>query len=506
MKVFRSDRHLLLILLLSAVYFSYWVLYMNAAYSKFQAPYYDYGIILYSVYWHVHVVQLVNPLQYLVFYGHLAPFSLLLVPIFALFPYPMSFAVLQGIFLAAATILAYVVSRELTKNNRLSFVLALAFLLNPAIIGVAQSGFHNEAVVPLFYLLAFYFYMKEKNSYFFVSYILLLSIIEWAFAVGVSLILALFIFERFYNRRDDKKNDLHYRKRVRVLGIALALSIVSFFAYTLLSEYIIGTYASTPASLIAPLVRLHSYEIFGQAQAVLSPSLVAYDSSLISNGILGALVLFLGFGVLSLVVPLLSVILYAPWIAEVFIIRNPAFPVFFNQYYTFFLGAGLVSALLGYQVLLRSKTHWLSGILKQGATMPKILMISAIIYSALPITALMLWLLYPTAFSSSQINYTQISQAISIIPGNSSVMAQSSIAPHLYYMRELELAPTDSPGWFMPTNITVFWTKPDYIVFDKKLPFYSDLVNYTFNVYAYMGSNYTTLYNVSGLYVFKKVK
>jgi hypothetical protein len=97
-----------------------------------------------------------------------------------------------------------------------------------------------------------------------------------------------------------------------------------------------------------------------------------------------------------------------------------------------------------------------------------------------------------TFASAHNLNYTQISNEIALLPRNASVMAQSSIATHLFSIRELELSPQESNQTVELFNFRTYWFTPDYIVTDE-------------NVSNYTAGNYATYYNYSGIYIFKRI-
>ncbi len=506
LKDYLSDKFFLALVFFSIAYFGFWILHQSVIYATFQAPFYDTGIVAYSLYWHVNQVQLMSPFQYLVFYGHLAPFSLLIVPIFAVFPYAITPIVFQEIFLLLTALLIYFVAVELIKNRKFAFMFAMAFLLGPEIVGVLIYGFHSEALVPFFSILAFYFYMKGNTGYFLLSYLFLLSIMELTFVIGLALVFSLLAYELFYNRTRTGVGVKQRRKKLGTLLIAFGLSIAAFLFYSLATLYIINSYAQTPTSAITPISRLPSYYIAGQLHGILNPTPSTQDFTTTEVSLIGAILVFFGFGILSLAAPLVSLILVSPWLAEVFIVHNYSFEVFQFQYYALVAGGSYISAVLGYLIVSKYKKNWISSFFNFNKNTDKILIISLfLILYLLAITFYHLQIawngLYP-----QPLNYAQIDQAIGTIPSNAGVLAQASIAPHLYRIHNLELPPTDSPEWFTPTNITVFWFKPDYIVLDRQLQNYNDLVNYSFNVYAYMANNYTSYYNSSGLCIFKRIR
>jgi len=159
----KPDYYLRVLLVLLALYVLYWAYFGNYRYVNYVAGYYDMGVETYSLYWHVHGLNyFTSPLQYLVFTNHLSFFSLLLLPVFTLYQHPVTFLSLQAIALAATALAAYFISADLLKSRRVAFAFAIAFILNPGVMGLTLNDFHLESFTALFYLISFYFYMKKS--------------------------------------------------------------------------------------------------------------------------------------------------------------------------------------------------------------------------------------------------------------------------------------------------------------------------------------------------------
>jgi len=72
----------------------------------------------------------------------------------------------------------------------------------------------------------------------------------------------------------------------------------------------------------------------------------------------------------------------------------------------------------------------------------------------------------------------------------------------------LELPPDYRVGGFTPAglraeNITLFYTRPEYVAFDPELPDFIYLNSTGFNIYDYMGVNYTPYSSADGLKIYK---
>lgn len=501
------DKYLVLITVLSAAYFTYWIFWGNYLYTTFKSSYFDIGGYTYAMYLHINGLMYMNPLQYLVFFNHIAPSLVLLMPIFTLYQHPITLIIIQQIFLALTTILVYFVASDIFKDKRLAFVLAFAFLINPGIRGLVWFDFHPEAFIAFFYILSFYFYYKRKTKYFILSYILLLGIMETAYLVGATLILALLIYELIYNSRSKGSALKNYKEGLKLIGIGIGLTVIAAIFYHVAAGYIINSYASTSNYAIPPISRLINF-IKIQSDIILNPGLVsksAYYNEITWGG-LGSLSVLFGFGIWSLLNPLISLVSYSPWLTEVFYLHFSYFAWFSRQYYSYVVGASLVSSVLGLLILARYKPR-ISKMLKisiksiDSFVIANILIFS-ILFSVIALVGINTALL--TFPANPSINSSQIATGLAMIPYNATVLVQPSIAPHISYIRELELPPIYGNFGVYISNLTVYWFAPDYIVLDKNLSDYNDFLNSSFNVYGYMGKNYSVYYNASGFYIYKR--
>lgn len=502
------DKYLVLVVVLSAAYFLYWIFFQNYLYSTFRSSYFDIGGYTYAMYLHVHgIMSYSNPLQYLVFFGHISPFLVLLTPVFALYQHPLTLFIIQEFFLALTTILVYLVIRSIFANRNLALVFAIAFLVNPGIRALGYFDFHPEAFIPFFYILSFYFYYKGKAKYFVVSYVFLLGIMEISYVVGAPLLVALLLYELAYNRKSIGLELHNYRHRLKIICIGIMLTTLAALFYHFSAGYIVESYANTSIYSIPPIARFVNF-IGIQSVLLSSPGLIGSHLSgyVAILDIFGFLSVLLGFGIWSLINPLISIILYLPWLAGAAVI--PWFAWFNEQYYAFAVGGSFVSSVLGLLSLPRykSKISKLFNInLKDIGNFVNLnILIFAIIFSVVAIafginTTL---LTFPP---NTGVNLTQVNAGLSMIPQNAVVMAQPSLSVHLFFIRNLELPPIYGNFGAFLSNLTVYWTAPQYIVLDKNLSDYGDFSNSSFNLYNYMGKNYTVYYNSSGFYIYKRI-
>ena len=89
--------------------------------------------------------------------SHVDPILVLFVPIFALFPHPLTLVFSQLFLVIFSSLIIYKIGRLELKTHFGAFLIGVAFLFYPAIgFLIAWTGFHGVTAVIPFFLLAFY--------------------------------------------------------------------------------------------------------------------------------------------------------------------------------------------------------------------------------------------------------------------------------------------------------------------------------------------------------------
>jgi hypothetical protein len=335
----------------------------------------------------------------------------------------------------------------------------------------------------------------------------LLSIIETAYLAAGPMLIMLLVYELMYNSKSIGLERERYKKRLKIIAIGILITACAALFYHVATLYIIKSYSTTSDYAVPPITRIVN---FIKIQSVIFTHPEAFSYSAISidvYGGFGLLSIVLGFGVSSLLNPIGSLIAYSPWIVEVFGLHNLIFASFASQYYGYIVGASFVSALLGLLVLFRYKKK-ISEMLRTDVRTLEAFVFLSMFVLALVTTVVVLPFGIKLSLLKLQsipnVSISQIDTGLATIPENASVMTTPYIMPHLYYVRNLELTPVYNNSGLYASNLTVYWFVPDYIVVDRNLEDYNYVSNVPFDVYTYMGDNYTQYYNDSGLYIYKR--
>ncbi|AGO61914.1 DUF2079 domain-containing protein [Ferroplasma acidarmanus] len=178
---------------------------------------------------------------------HFTLFKFIEVPLYYLFPSPITLMIFEDIFIALAGYIVYLISTNLLKDHikseKILFLVSIGFLLSyefsPFSESLVSFSFHNMAFLPFFFLLAFYSFLAERRILHIVSIIFIISLhANFVYIVGV-LLLYEFLFLHTY--RGKKINTWFVRntnsRRIASVSIFI-LAIVLLYGYILLAGII----------------------------------------------------------------------------------------------------------------------------------------------------------------------------------------------------------------------------------------------------------------------------
>lgn len=475
-----------------AIFVIFWSHYGTYTYNAYLDNYYDIGIESSSFYQHItcNASQQFNYLP--VFGNHQSPTLLLFLPLFALLPDPTTLMAIQAVFLALAAILVFLIGKQIIKSEKIGLALAIAFLINPGVSSIAMFDFHAEAFIPFFVLLSFYLYMTKRPKLFLLSLLPLVGLLDvYTYFIAGMLVLALIVYEWKYGDKSQMK----------LLGSALLVIFLLGIANQMITAQIIANQPQVSTLALPPILRLAYPPItLNGVVGGNSPGVP------ITFAAIGTLIVLFGYGFSSLFSIIPGLIMFAPWLKGAFI--SPAnFAIFGLQYYGFVAGASVVAAAMGL-LILRKK-----GKLNE-AKMPIMILGFALICSLLVALISPILILSTAAVTLQIVNSTtafnnmagaSLVTAMNLIPRNASVMAQEGIAPHLFYICNLEYALSETSSPISDRFAT--YVPPEYVIADQNVYDYKNFTSTrVFNMSAYLMQNYSLIYDQNGAMLYKRVK
>ena len=145
----------------------------------------DLGINAQSLYTFIHEGMFYSPLLgENTLAQHFTIFKFTQVPIYYIFPSPLSLMIYEDFFIVMGGYIVYLLSMELLKDHiksmKLLYLVSIGFLLayefSPFTESLISFSFHNMAFLPFFFLLAFYAFLTERR---------VLQIISLAFIISL---------------------------------------------------------------------------------------------------------------------------------------------------------------------------------------------------------------------------------------------------------------------------------------------------------------------------------
>ncbi len=451
---------------------AYWAMYVVNAYGTFH-DYEGIGIPAYGMFYDVHYVYEMSPLQMFVYGNHLAPDQVfLLVPYFFI-QSPLTLLIAQDIILSATGLLVFFVARDLLRSDGLGLMLCFAYLANPGMHGMLIFDYHEEYLIVPFYILTFYYYMKLNKPMFYISSALLLGAMDIAPIIAASLAVGLAAYEYIVDKNQRTRGE-----RLRLSAILIIGCIAVLAVYNLMYFSLNGSYAKNPnfPTLLelqtVPLVPYNGVGAPGgennmQQYALMSGSWPEYYTLLcygIGVGLLGS-------GPAVLFAPVPAIIMASPWLAELLVFGNSDFASVFIEYFSFVIGAMIAAAILGFMSIMSRDTHRKAG--RTGMLMPIMIsitlsitvllaIVSPFASLSLNVTNISQSFLFKVA-PSQQAYYSQLDWVIAKVPSNASLMTQGFIMPHVLDRQYFELL--GEHVYFQPkyilvdfnTNVSLVW-------------------------------------------------
>ncbi|MGQ9722452.1 MAG: DUF2079 domain-containing protein [Candidatus Jordarchaeum sp.] len=175
---------------------------------------------------------------------HFAPIFFLLLPVYSVYPSPLTLLVLQSFFLALGAIPVFWLARDELESSRGGLVFVFLYLLYPPLQGVNWYDFHPECLAPFLLIAAFYYFRKEK----FVRYFVLITLAMMCKELIPFIIVFMGIYGFWINRKKIV-NLLVFNPKGFLKDKGILSSLLTIFAgcvWYVLSGIIMNMYRITP--------------------------------------------------------------------------------------------------------------------------------------------------------------------------------------------------------------------------------------------------------------------
>jgi uncharacterized membrane protein len=429
----------LTVYLMTLSYFATFSTFSIAKHLTFKTHAFDLGIYSQALYTTLFNGKLLyeTPDWYFTISGsflgvHFTPIIFALLPLYYLYPRPETLLVFQTAVLASAAIPLYFLAKLLLKeDNVMSVAVAAIYLMNPFIHSVNTYDFHIECLAPLFFFSALYFLEKKARKKFFACTLLLAITID--FAVFLTFFIGIYIISRnwkkFVNLMKAKSlaEDDYFTISSAFFIIVLSVLLL-FLAIITISYFGPPPLSSTHSELFGKLGRG-----YGDILMTLLREPIRIIESAQYDGIYKLMYLA------SLFLPTLFLAFYSPremilclpWIGIVTLTTCNTFyqP---NYQHGVFIVPFILYATIHSLGKLKTKSLGRLNFLRKSKTFLIATLITMVCIS--PLSPIPYFFERSAAYSGFPIpnrHTVLLSQAISLIPDNASVLAQNHIFPHL---------------------------------------------------------------------------
>jgi uncharacterized membrane protein len=465
------ERYRLLLLIEMAIYAIVFSVCVVLKYFSFHTYAFDLGI--YNQVLHTTLYDgklLFTPLELLanpsgsLFGVHFSPIFLGIMPIYAIYPDPVTLLILQTFVISLGALPVYLLASKRLANQKWGLIFSTIYLLYPAVQGVNWYDFHPEALLLVSILFSLYFLDSNKISGYFISFLLGLMCIEFAPII--------FIFMSIYFLIKIKPWKQHFLDHKKLLLILLTIVISS--VWFILSLQIIHIFNP----IVSPMTgEIYWREIGAKSlldvpvQAFLHPERIM--SALLFDGWakLGYILVLLGaVGFLPLFEPLIGICVF-PWLATALISNYRPFYQFADQYSSLVIPFFIFGSILGMQRLQSLPKIKLS--LKRVRISAGILLcLSAIFcFISTPLNSSPYNSVFYFSYGFPQITNhdSNVLKLLEFLPPNGSVITQNNIFAQLSNRANAYLFPSNvhyPPGETCENAIYSLFAKIDFIVVD----------------------------------------
>ncbi|MCP8320574.1 MAG: DUF2079 domain-containing protein [archaeon] len=384
---------------------------------------------------------------------HFSPILLLVLPFYVIYPEVETLFVIHATVIAFGALAVYKLSRLILKNDKYALILALAYLLNPLVIGVTSEWFHLEDFFMVLALFSLYFFFKKSWKSYIAFTILTLMTIEYA---AIPLIFFGIFGILLWRRSSSRETKTLY---IALLTIALAAT------WFVLAQNVRIMLGYRPEGIVS------GWNILGADSLEQVPMRVLQDPSAAWNALTydwaaKSLYLLLMFAPLSFIAFLkpLHFLPALPWLVATLLSNYYQHYAIWTHYSSFIIPYLFLATIFGLKEFLDSSTA------PYTKKLMKLFQISVLVVSII----IIIW--GAQGYSHIQTFDTQrttsLNEILGLVPNNASIFTQNNIFPHVSGRFEAYTIP--SPIWEGFTSKatemlnTTLEKKPEYILIDLK--------------------------------------
>jgi len=501
----KGDRWIYTTIILSLIFFLIFSYYSVLRYISLNATGFDLGIYSSALYNAVHGgLFYTNLLNESYLGNHFSPFMFFLLPFYYIYQHNSTLLIIQAFSISFGAVPLYLAFRRICPETGYSIYgifIVLVYELSPIAIGPISFDFHLMALMPFFYLSAFYFFLSRRMIPFYISIGAIVSIHAFFAIIAIFFIFSLYLAR--YVRRGctkDMKNGIG--KTIVVLsGFIVTAAIL--MAYLIFAEHMKSSISGSSFSITG----INSLILYLKNQYNISFTLKMFLSAYRTKfGLL--LIAVLGGGFLAVFYPI-ALIPIIPYLMFSMFSGNSAYYIAGYQYTAMFSPMIFAASVYGIKkVAVRLKGLRLPKHGVKTAIVIFVLIISVLNFALSPISPEPVHIESSNITGISQFHVNQTSEALFLLRDNinrsSTVLTQNNLYPQFSKFTDAYLLYSYNAIGNLSSMIYKNFT---YIIADRYSPFYeqNDLVGISMKglVQKLSLSDYGYYFNEFGIVVLK---
>jgi uncharacterized membrane protein len=436
-KALRAQPYLALLFVAIVIYGAVFSYFTVLKHNVFQSYAWDLGIFNQALYTTIHngklfyytVELFLNP-SGSYFAVHFSPILFLLLPLYAINSSPITLLIIQSFALSLGAIPLYLLAKKLLRSDKVGFMLAIVYLLYPAIQGANWIDFHPTALLPLLFFSLCYFMVTKRWKLYFPCVILTLMIEENVFFVV--LIIAAYYFLTSGNLKSLFKLNKPLRMNEKLASAITLIVCIIYYAFSVYTknyfpispkyaEFFKATWAYSVLGVQGD-PKLFSFYVLSNPQNAFNALMYDYSLKFLYIIFLFGPLLFIPFkSKLTIgIIGLLSLFLFSNY---------NAYYLIGSQYALFVVPLIFTATIYG---LRKFDFRFRYSILKTMLLVTLLFTVSISPISPISDSLKKEGLLWQSAINlTPNENTVSLDDLVNAIPSNASVLTQNTIFPHL---------------------------------------------------------------------------
>ncbi len=280
----KNYKEKIIVLTIVTLFFILYSTYSLLRYFSLNAGAYDLGIYSSALFNTLHgKLFYTNLLNESFLSNHFSPFMFILLGVYYVFPETYILLIIQSFFIAFSGYILYLIYRFYVKTDKIRFefiIPVLLYELSPIGYAPIAFDFHLMALLPFFYFLAFYYFLKDNKIMEIISLALLISLHSFFVVIVIFFIFSNILLKYYHKGMLRNYRNINYNKLLKVFSVFILLSTI-LIAYFLFASFmrnaLAGKYVLTLPSDEITNSNFNKLSLTGYIYELFNPSILMHN-------------------------------------------------------------------------------------------------------------------------------------------------------------------------------------------------------------------------------------